>query len=74
MTNWLIGIVIFVSILAILDYSDKQQSRKYDTTNYNNSYSTKTTYDKSQMLLLYAEMVHTVIVQIGVALAHIMVV
>lgn len=48
MSNWFIGIVIFVSILAILDYSDKQQSGKYDTTNYNNSYSTKTTYDKSQ--------------------------
>ncbi|WP_394261780.1 DUF3761 domain-containing protein [Moraxella boevrei] len=48
MSNWFIGIVIFVSILAILDYSDKQQSGKYDATNYNNSYSTKTTYDKSQ--------------------------
>lgn len=48
MSNWFIGIIIFVGILAILDYSDKQQSRKYDTTNYNNSYSTKTTYDKSQ--------------------------
>lgn len=48
MNSWFIGIVIFVSILAILDYSDKQQSRKYYATNYNNSYSTKTTYDKSQ--------------------------
>lgn len=47
MSNWLIGIIIFVGILTILDYSDKQQSGKYDTTNYNNSYSTKTTYDKS---------------------------
>lgn len=48
MNSWFIGIVIFVSILAILDYSDKQQARKYYATNYNNSYSTKTTYDKSQ--------------------------